>query len=304
MTFERKPLKLIETRKIELPTHPISSINWMNTMMNGAISLLEQKLLSIPRGTKILECTYESPITTEYEENNVVRVRHYNSSDNSAVIVLPQRGSGYSVSQLIASYLYTNGISAYEIETPFHGSRLPKGMKSMCEIPMDLNRLKIMFSQAVTETRGLIALLKEENIGIFGISLGAIYASIVYGIEERVSKGCLVLGGGNFPDLILRSNDEFIRNIQKFVKESELLYEDVRKELEEIDPCNYTNPKKTKGLVMVNATQDKIVPEKNGQELRMAWNYPKQYLIDADHIGSIRFIPGLLSDLLVHYKCM
>lgn len=300
--FEYKPIQFSETRRVSLPEHPISRHVLRNAVLNKVFSLLERRILGIRKGLEVYESTYQVPIATEYPENNVGRVRKYKASDKSAVIVLPQRGSGYSMAQLIASYLASNGISAYELETPFHGLRLPKGMRSMCELPIDLDKLKAIFNQAVTETRGLIDLVEEEKIGIFGVSLGAIYASVVYGVDDRVSSACLMMGGGNLADMIFDSDDHFARYLRRHLTAYGISRRELRKELEEIEPCNYARPDKADNMLMVNASLDKEVPVKYGEELRRAWGNPEQVLLNATHLGIAMHSLRILQKILSHYK--
>ena len=305
MVFEYQPIELAESKRIELPLQPISHKGQRFNSLEKLLAKLEKKRLGISGDLEIHERKYVTPIETEYPENNVGRVRHYkasNNSANSAVIVLPQRGSGYNIAQLLASYLASNGISAYEIETPFRGSRLPPGAKSVCDIPIDLDKLKRMFVQAITETRGLIDWIEEEKIGIFGVSFGAIYSSLVYGVDDRVSSACLALGGGNIADMVFKSYDEFAGYIKEYVVAKGISPEKLQAELKEIEPVNYTQPTKSENLLMINATKDKSVPEKYGKQLREAWGNPQQYLVNAGHLSIIRKAPELLQKILEHYR--
>ena len=250
----------------------------------------------------IRERTYRTPIETEYQENNTGRVRYYNASSNSAIVILPQRGGGYNFAQLIAAYLATNGISAYVIETPFHGKRLPSGVKSICDVQMDLAKLKGIFRQAVTETRSLIDLVEEEKIGICGISLGAIYASIVYGVDERVSSACLIAGCGNLADLIYESEDIFANHLRNYLIEIGIKRKELKESLKEIEPCNYIDRSKSRNLLMVNGRKDKDAPLDYAQDLAKAWGNPKQILTKRGHVSMVLDVHHLLPEILNHFR--
>ncbi|MBI2558829.1 hypothetical protein HYW20_05885 [Candidatus Woesearchaeota archaeon] len=302
MAFEYEPIKFDSTNRISLPEHPITSKRMLNELENIVASLFERIILKINPDIEVYESIYQSPIKSRWPENNVGRVRHYRAHGDTAVIVLPQRSGGYNFAQLVASYLATNGISAYEIETPLHGSRLPSGIKSISELDMELDDSKLMFNQAVTETRGLIDLMQEQKIGVCGISLGAVYASILYGIDGRVSSACLVMAGGNFADMLFESGDPFISALGNQVIAKGLNGSELRKVLGPIEPCNYTNPDKSDNLFMINASSDKVVPDKNGRALAEAWQNPRQYLVNSGHLSIMLKIPELLPRLLEHYK--
>ncbi len=302
MMFEKKPIEFDSTNRISLPKHPITSKRLLNELENKIVSWFERTKLKINQDIEIYEHTYQPPIKSRWPEKDIGRVRHYRAHGDAAVIVLPQRSGGYNFAQLIASYLATNGISAYEVETPLHGSRLPNGIKSISELDMELDDSKLMFNQAVTETRGLIDLIQEQKIGICGISLGAVYASIIYGIDSRVSSACLVMAGGDFADMLFESGDPFISALGNQVIAKGLNGSELRDLLGPIEPCNYTNPDKSGNLFMINASLDKVVPDKNGMALAEAWQNPRQYLVNSGHLSMMLKIPELLPRLLEHYK--
>lgn len=316
MVFEYRHLKLSEPRPIKSPLHPINRRVIPNWLQNKLIySPLERVLLGVKhRDLEIYERTYQSPIVTDYHENNIGRIRYYKASENQAVIVLPQRGSGfdnpnrssgYNIAQLISSYLATNGISAYEFETPFNGSRRTKVARDL-----DLNILKSTFNQAITEVISLVELIEERKIGICGVSLGGIYGSIAYTINERLSSACLIMGGGNIADMIFdpQPKDRLIGQLRGYVLKNGILRETLRSELKEIEPCNYTRPSKSPKLLMINAARDRDVPEEYGEELRKAWEdgfgNPQYRLINTGHLD-LRLMKEafiLLPMILDHFR--
>ena len=314
MVFEYVPIRLEGRKPIRLGKHPISRNKLVDSLSNAGISLLERLVLGIKRADlEVYERTYQSPITTKYQENNVGIVRYYPASEKSAVIVLPQRASGFykpekssglNVAQIIASYLAANCISAYEVETPFNGSR-----RVTIAINPDLGILKNTFQQAILEIRGLIDYIPEKNIGIIGVSQGAMYASILYGIEDRLTSACLVMGGGNLADMAFESKDEFAKHLRQYVIENSIPREKLRDEISDVEPLNYANKRKAKNMLMINAASDKSIPKRYADELREAWGYPPQHFFNAGHFITIKeilklpiIIPELLSVVLEHYR--
>jgi hypothetical protein len=304
MTFEYQPLGLVGRIKIPIPSQKISKKRWKNILPSLVVSLLEQKLLGTDRNTEVEEIVYKTSKETRFRENNTLTVKHYKPKypTESAVIVLPQRGSGYDFAQLISLYLASNRINAYELGIPLRDSRLPKGITSITQLPLDLDDLNTIVDQAVCEARGLIDLLPYTKIGICGVSLGAIYSSIVYGIDDRVTSACLILGGGDLAGMILESEDRFARTFRSYVVKNAISKEDLRKKLANIEPCNHTSPGKAKNLLMINAKFDKEVPERYGLLLKEAWGDPELYMVKAGHLSAIKEIRVLLPMVLNHYK--
>lgn len=304
IVFEHKPLELLDCRPISIPEQRILSKSLMNCIPAFVVSVLEQRILGIDKTLKVTESTYNSPIETRFPENNTLKVRHYQPKDSTeqVVIILPQRGSGYNFAQLIALYLASNGINAYEVGIPLRASRLPRGVRSVTEIPLKLDDLKTTVRQAVTEIRGLIDLLDYENIGICGVSLGAIYSSIVYGVDDRVSSACLILGGGDLAGMILESEDRFAKKFRSYVMKNAISEETLRRKFDDIEPCNYVSSKKADNVLMINAEFDKDVPERYGMCLKEAWGNPNLYLVKAGHISTVKEIHVLLPMILCHYE--
>ena len=301
MAFEYQPIRLTDPKLIEFPLQPISIRGRRRHRLEELYSRLERKIFGITDNLRVEESTYATPIKSKYEENNVGRIRYYRASDDAAVIVLPQRGGGYNFAQLFASYLAANGISAYEVETPFHGSRRIETLRG--GTPTELDEFKLMFRQAVTETRGLVDLVKEKKVGICGVSLGAIYASIVYGVDERISSGCLMMGGGNIADMIFESEDGFLKYLrEEHLFEKGISREMLRDELAEVEPCNFINQGKSGNLLMFNATKDKYIPPKCAEQLMEAWGNPKSYPIRSGHLTAVFYTPFLLKKMLQHFQ--
>lgn len=304
MNFEYKPIRLEETRKVKLAQHEFSRTRpWSNAPLNAAVSLIERIVLGIkPEKLEIYESTYQTPTQTNFGENNIGRVRHYKASNDKAVIVLPQSGYGYDLRKIISSYLAMNGISVYEVETPFHGSRRPAKYVSIYGLLKDVDAIKSTYAQAISETRGIIDLVKEKNVGICGVSLGAIYASIVYGIDERLASACLLIGGGNIADMIFDSSEKTVQKLRTELERQGMTRELLRKELEDIEPRKYTNPARSHNVLMINSETDAVVPFRHAHDLAVSWGGAELYTLNMTHKGIIFKIPEALRMMLAHYE--
>jgi len=298
--FENIKLDLKNQKEISTPIQRISRKKHINWLSNLAFSGLE-KILHINKNIKITESEFQSPIRSRFSNNDTGKIRHYHSAQdtNRAVVVLPQRGGGYNFAQLIARYLASQGIESYELITPLRESRFPRGCGSLAELDLRISDLERTFNQAITETRGLICNIDKEKIGICGISLGAIYSSIAYGIDDRLNSAALILAGGDLAGLIMNSEDKIAKAIRPNLyglKEKEL-----RIVLKGIEPCNHVNEEKTDNLLMITAQFDKDVPENYGNILKEAWGNPRTYSIKAGHVSVAKDIFRILPMILEHY---
>jgi len=296
MPFDHEPLEIISIKETGVRQQQISRNPTWNRTMNLFAYTVEQYLIGVDSEVRVEEITYKSPVNHKFSKNGTSRAWHYKASDEATVIVLPQRGSGYNFAQLVCCYLASNGIGAYELEAPLRRDNLPDGIESVCDIEYDLPALKEVFRKAVTEARGMADIAAEDKIGILGISLGAIFSSVVYGIDDGFASACLVMGGGDFPSLLKHSRDKFVRHLYSCL--GDLSDEDVS----DIEPCNFVSPAKSGKLLMVNATHDNSIPANSRTSLWEAWGRPEQYMLGDSHFSIIRRVPGLLPRILEHYE--
>lgn len=311
MVFKYRPLERIaEKTQVTLPRQQISSRTWLNTLSNWMAYNLMERGLEISKNIDITEIIFKSPVETEWPENNVVRVRHYKASDEFAVVVLPPRRAfrpnkveGYNLAPVIAQYLATNGISAYEIETPLSGTRRPKG-KTIDKLFPDVESFNSTFQQAVAEVRGVLDFVAEKKIGICGISLGAMYSSVVYGVDNRVSTACLLMGAGNLADLVLnsKSEDPFLLYLRALLSQRGIYSEKAKEEFSGIEPCSYADTGKGRNLLMINGLNDRKLPIEYTKSLAVAWKNGESVLLKGGHRMAILQMRSVLPRILEHYE--
>jgi len=125
MDLSYNPLKILAALQSNVPRQYHSSNNTLDLIINFAVVYIEKHLLGIDKQREVKEFYYESPIKTKHPNNNVGHLQYFKGYENAAVIVVPQRGSGYNVGQLVAEYFSSRGISTYLMEIPHQRNRLP-----------------------------------------------------------------------------------------------------------------------------------------------------------------------------------
>jgi cephalosporin-C deacetylase-like acetyl esterase len=104
--------------------------------------------------------------------------------------------------------------------------------------------------------------LDPDRIGYFGISLGGIIGTIFCGVEERVKVPVIVLAGGKLN--ILFGMDAFSA--------------DTRHYLSIMDPIHFVGMIAPRPLLMINASNDDVVPPLTSKGLFKAAKEPKQII--------------------------
>jgi uncharacterized membrane protein YwzB len=133
----------------------------------------------------------------------------------------------------------------------------------------------------------------KKKFGSFGISRGALNASMTAGIDKRLEYNVLVLGGTDLVGIFKNSNQPRInRYIQKVMEVKGLskdkFYDTLRERLK-TDPkymAQYLDARKT---LLVLAAFDRTVPFKYGMKLRKQIGNPRTIILLADHYTSVLY---------------
>ncbi len=241
--------------------------------------------------------SFPSAVSTSYEENNTVHLKVFMPADAKGpipvVLVLHYWGaSDLRPERALAQELNRRGIAAALITLPYHLERTPKGRRSGdMAIEPDPERLKLTTLQSVWDTRRALDFLTSRpefdpgRIGISGTSLGALIASLTFGIDSRVASATFLLGGADFAHILWNSS--------RVVQQRELLRRrgfteaKLREALAPIEPLTYLKKRDGGTSFVVGARYDTVVPQQSTQNLIDALENPKVLWLDTGHYGGI-----------------
>lgn len=144
------------------------------------------------------------------------------------------------------------------------------------------------FLSFVGALRSVIDIMEEKNevqkerIFLWASSMGAIYSSIVIGLETRINASVLILGGGSIADIMTESTQKHIVNYRNKRMEQEQLssLEAFRTKMKKhitVDPLNYARKELNDRIFFVMATKDKTVPTAHQKALFEAFGSPKNH---------------------------
>jgi len=263
--------------------------------------------------------TFSSPFSSGFPENDNVYVDFIEPKKEkfNAIILLHSlyekenrqtKSFGISLSK--------EGFGVYLIHLPYHMKRTPERYKSgELFLTGNVERSINAFRQAVIDTMALCDYLTErkevKNIGIVGISLGAIILNTVMGVENRIKAGVSILGGGNIHYIFIRSlitmpwviygffHGLKIRDYKMVTKDYIKFLKEVREKGIEnveckwkwflIDPLTYSHLNQPRKVLLINGYFDLIIPFKAVIQL---WNFlgrPEKLFLPSTHITSIFF---------------
>jgi dienelactone hydrolase len=251
---------------------------------------------------KVSLVTFPSPVKTKHEANNTVHCEYYRPAKPGkypACVVLHILGGDFPLSQMFAYQLASKGVNALFLKMPYYGERRPKGVDVRMISPNPEETVAGM-TQAVKDIRYAAAWLAAQEevdakqLGIFGISLGGITASLATAAEPRLTKCCPVLAGGDMAKVLRTSTERHLADARKQWAAKGRTLDELDDLMKEIDPCTYGSCLAGRNVLMLNAKNDEVIPRACTESLWQAFGKPTIHWYDAGHYSAILYITDAL----------
>lgn len=252
----------------------------------------------------VTEVRFPSPITTEHECNNTVHTELYLPQGKSrrdgkmpGVVVLHILGGDFSLSRLFCNALANEGVAALFVKLPYYGPRRPPN-SSRRMISEDPKETLEGMTQAIADIRTATAFLAShdfidaDRLGIFGISLGGITGSLALAIDPQISSGCLMLAGGDLGTIAWESKE--LDKVRKKWLEKGGTQQEFLSILSDIDPVKYGQRVSGKKILMLNATEDEVIPKACTESLWQSFGKPEIVWYNGGHYSVIRHLPAAI----------
>ncbi|MBL4849906.1 MAG: prolyl oligopeptidase family serine peptidase [Planctomycetes bacterium] len=215
-------------------------------------------------------------------------------------VVVHHLGGRFDAEVILAQHLASNGVAAFFLELPNYGKRRIKGTKQGF-VRLGADVASEAFQQAALDVIRSADFLRSrpevanDQVGAVGISLGAFVTAVARGVDPRLRRTVLLLGGGGL-DTMIHS-----------FKESKALLDHLGVKPEElgaifknVDPITFASRVHPSDVLMVNGLKDKIVPPQATKNLWNALGRPQIKWYDADHFGLLNHLPEVLDMTLKH----
>ena len=246
------------------------------------------------RGWTEYELSYPSPVKSGVAANDEVR-GHYFVPDgpgpHAAVLVLPVMAApNIEIERRFIERFRADGLAVLWLEMPYQFQRRPHPSMPSGQVFLarTAKRLAFNFRQSCLDARRALDWLSRRpeldraRIGVFGISLGALVGSAVYSVDATPSHGVFLLGGADFPSLVVGSS-----MTGGFVRKAGIRPEDVRKAWKGIDPLDYRASNKGKKALLINVRRDTVIPAVNARKLQDAFPDARQVWLPLGHYTAI-----------------
>ncbi|MFA6185644.1 MAG: C45 family autoproteolytic acyltransferase/hydrolase [Phycisphaerae bacterium] len=247
------------------------------------------------------QVSFSSPLTTEIAANNTVYCEYYRCAGPNprpAVIILDILNSSMVVSRLIANSFAFSGVDACIMTPPHYGQRKSSQPNEARRMEQSPDVFIQSAGQAVLDVRRTKRWLmtqpfiNKEKIGICGTGLGGIVGSLAAGVDGRFTKAAFIQAGGNLSAIFTTDANE-VKQLRAELEKKHISAEQLKKMLEPIEPLNFAGRLSNANVLMINASQDKIVPADCSQKLADAVGC-KIIWYDTDHKGMVQYLPAIL----------
>ena len=252
------------------------------------------------RNFRVSAVRFPSPIVTPEPENNTIHAEYFRPKHEGrrpAVIVLHILGADFALSRYVASRLADRGVAALFVKLPYYGERRPAGGAQRF-LSTDIERSVLAMRQGVCDVRRAAAWLASRpevdasRLGITGISLGGIVASVAAAIDPALTRGAFLLAGGDLAK-ILWTMPEAAKYRDAWIK-SGRTFADLKALTEPFDPLTYAAGLKDKRVLMMAGNTDDVVPPASARALWDAAGRPPITWFDCGHYSAVGFLlPGI-----------
>lgn len=184
-------------------------------------------------------------------------------------------GSRNDAATALAPLACPLGIAVLSTDAQHHGERKREGVELFSA---DVAAMVAGVRQSITDNRRALDYiashpdLDAKRVVLIGASMGGIMGSIVTALDERVTGAFLIVGGGDWETLVIRSEIEAARAVRAVIGDIAAH----REALAFVEPVNFAAHIAPRPLHMLNGRDDRIVPAACGQALFDAAREPKR----------------------------
>lgn len=247
-------------------------------------------------GYTIAAVRFPSPVVTPDPENNTVHAEYFaprNAGRRPAVVVLHILGSDFALSRYMCGRLAQGGVAALFVKLPYYGERRPRGGDKRF-LSIDLERSVRSMRQGVCDVRRAVAWLAgraevdASRLGVTGISLGGIVASLATAIDPSINRGVFLLAGGDL-GRVLWEMPEAARFRAQW-EASGRTFADLKALTDPFDPVTYADRLVGKRVMMLAGTVDEVIPPESARALWNAAGRPPIVWFDCGHYSAAGFL--------------
>lgn len=256
------------------------------------------------------EVSYPSPLKERWP---VIHATYYAPTRRAlgqrlpAAVVVHHLGGDFGAEAWLAQHLAQHGVPAVFIALPNYGARREPGTKQGFLSEQDPLGSFGAFRQAaldVIRSADFLRAMPEvdpQQVGLVGVSLGAVVGALARGVDPRLGRTVLVIGGADVTTLV-RESSEVKDLFQRALTRAKVDPAELPRLLAPVEPLTFASRIRTEDVLMINARRDEVVPEACTLSLWEATGRPRLEWLDCGHYGAALHILRIMNASLEHLR--
>jgi dienelactone hydrolase len=268
---------------------------------SGTVQLIEEE-----DDLRFYRLVFPSPVNSPWPENNVVPCELYlpkapegqAAAKSPAAIVLDIMDGSAIVPRGLARGLAQQGVVAMYVPMACFGPRRPKGDVHLRRMVDDPGQAIDNVRQTVMDIRRAKAILAARpdvdphQIAITGVSLGGIVTALAAGVDGQFNRVVPILAGGDLAEMVFSSARE-TRQMREAMAAKGMSRDDAERFLAPIEPLNFASRIAPATCLMINASNDEVIPKDATEKLNKAIGSPQILWHPLGHYSSIFYLPKI-----------
>ena len=219
-----------------------------------------------------------------------------------AAVIVHHLGGSIEPEAYIGKHLATHGVAALFVRLPNYGDRREPETKQGFlrfgpEVAFGGFRQGVLDVIRAADVLRSMPEVDPNRVGAVGVSLGAFVTAVARGVDPRLRRTVLVLGGG-----------DLARMFRELPEGAEVLAEygvdpaSLPVLLAPVDPLTFADRVSPADVLMLNARNDEIVPVDAAESLWRALGKPEIRWFNCGHYGVVLHLPRILNLALDHLR--
>jgi dienelactone hydrolase len=250
----------------------------------------------VPTNAPVFEVSFPSPVKSPHLENNTVWCRYFGATTTGkhpAVVMLHHAEGATQLEDFIARKMAGDGVPTLLMQFPYYGKRRPTAPSQGDLLrDADLDTMLGILRQGILDAHRAKDWLRSrpevdpKRVSVLGISLGALAAATIAGVDPDFHRVALLLGGGDIAGILSSDLPGLQRTRQQFLGKAPRL-DELRAKLRSVEPLTFAHRVPRGTVLMVNARLDDHIPVACTEKLWKALGEPPIQWHDTTHVGMV-----------------
>jgi dienelactone hydrolase len=248
----------------------------------------------------VAKVRFPSPVVSPVPQNNTVHAEYFRPRGDGrhpGVVVLHILGADFALSRYLSARLADAGVAALFVKLPYYGERRPDGPAAETRfLSANIGRSTEAMRQGILDVRRAVAWLAGRpeidpaRLGVTGISLGGIIASVAAAVDPSIDRVGILLAGGGLADILWNMPEREARIYRQAWLDSGRTFADLEDLVRPYDPLTHAAGLKGKRVLMIAGNVDEVIPPHSARQLWEAAGKPPIRWLDCGHYSAVGYL--------------